>query len=132
VIAVDASILVGRMRREGDVLAIPLPDRIVIAASTLVEAYAWCSRNLAARRSPWLAQLVAQPGVRVDSITPAMAELAGEALRTMGRGTGHRAQLNFGDAMVYAHARLTGLPLLCKGDDFCHTGLWLDPRSIAV
>lgn len=38
-----------------------------------------------------------------------------------GKGTGHPAQLNFGDCMSYALAKVTGEPLLFKGDDFAHT-----------
>lgn len=96
-----------------------------------IEVRAWCARNLKSRRSHWLEDILAGPLARVDSFTPAMADLAGDALRTLGRGTGHPANLNFGDAMVYAHARMLGLPQLCKGNDFRHTDLLLDPRSIA-
>lgn len=38
-----------------------------------------------------------------------------------GKGFGHPAQLNFGDCMAYALAKVTGEPLLFKGDDFTHT-----------
>lgn len=129
-IAVDSSILVGRIRAEPDVVALMLPDAICIAAPAVVEVQAWCARNLAGGRSPWFEALVSDPRVRIDGFSPAMAEVAAQALRTMGRGTGHPANLNFGDAMVYAHARLENLKLLCKGNDFCHTDLHLDARSI--
>jgi ribonuclease VapC len=33
----------------------------------------------------------------------------------------HRAQLNFGDCLTYAVARLADEPLLCVGDDFAQT-----------
>jgi ribonuclease VapC len=33
----------------------------------------------------------------------------------------HRAQLNFGDCLTYAIARLAEEPLLCVGDDFAQT-----------
>lgn len=35
----------------------------------------------------------------------------------------HRAQLNFGDCLTYAVARLADEPLLCVGDDFTQTDL---------
>jgi ribonuclease VapC len=35
----------------------------------------------------------------------------------------HKAQLNFGDCLTYAIARLAGEPLLCAGDDFSKTDL---------
>lgn len=46
-----------------------------------------------------------------------------EAHRRYGRGTGHRAQLNFGDCFSYALAKSRSLPLLFKGDDFIHTDI---------
>lgn len=131
-IAVDSSILVGRMREEPDVMAIRLPADICISSTTAVECAAWCARNLPDGRSPWLDLFLSDGRVRIDTFTSTMATVAGEALRSMGRGTGHPAQLNFGDAMVYAHARQLGLPLLCKGNDFRHTDLPLDPRSIRI
>lgn len=45
-----------------------------------------------------------------------------EAFRRFGRG-GHAANLNFGDCMTYAVARLSGEPLLFVGDDFSKTDL---------
>ncbi len=45
-----------------------------------------------------------------------------EAFRRFGRGR-HAANLNFGDCMTYAVARLSGEPLLFVGDDFSKTDL---------
>lgn len=47
------------------------------------------------------------------------------AYRRFGRGR-HRANLNFGDCLSYAVARLAGEPLLFAGDDFAATDL---PRA---
>ena len=47
------------------------------------------------------------------------------AYRRFGRGR-HRANLNFGDCLSYAVARLAGEPLLFVGDDFAATDL---PRA---
>ena len=41
----------------------------------------------------------------------------------------HPASLNFGDCLTYAVARLSGLPLLCVGDDFAQTDLALVPLA---
>lgn len=49
--------------------------------------------------------------------------LARDAYVRFGRGSGSRAGLNFGDCMTYALAKVTGEPLLFKGDDFTHTDL---------
>jgi ribonuclease VapC len=41
----------------------------------------------------------------------------------------HPAGLNFGDCLTYAVATLSGLPLLCVGDDFAQTDLELVPLT---
>ncbi|MBS0276704.1 MAG: type II toxin-antitoxin system VapC family toxin [Proteobacteria bacterium] len=47
--------------------------------------------------------------------------IAREAYRDFGKGSRHKAQLNFGDCFTYALAKATGEPLLYKGRDFVHT-----------
>ena len=49
------------------------------------------------------------------------ARVAREAYRDFGKGSGHPARLSFGDCFAYALAKVTGEPLLFKGDDFAHT-----------
>lgn len=49
------------------------------------------------------------------------AELARDAYRRYGRGSGHPARLNFGDCFSYAVARHLDAPLLFKGEDFALT-----------
>src|SRR5436305_15297597 len=51
------------------------------------------------------------------------AELARQAYRDFGKGSGHPARLNFGDCFSYALARQRGDPLLFKGNDFIHTDI---------
>ena len=53
----------------------------------------------------------------------ALAE-AVTAYERFGRGR-HPAQLNFGDCMAYAVAKLAGEPLLCTGGGFPKTDLAL-------
>jgi ribonuclease VapC len=40
-----------------------------------------------------------------------------------GRGSGHPANLNFGDLFSYALAKVRAVPLLFKGGDFVHTDI---------
>lgn len=61
--------------------------------------------------------------IRIESVTPAQAELAFDAFRRFGRGTGHAAHLNYGDCFSYALARENAAPLLFKGGDFVHTDI---------
>ncbi len=56
----------------------------------------------------------------VAPVDPSQAAAAVEAWRRFGRGR-HPAGLNFGDCFAYGLARLRGLPLLFKGDDFTKT-----------
>ncbi|MET0898306.1 MAG: type II toxin-antitoxin system VapC family toxin [Mycobacterium sp.] len=55
--------------------------------------------------------------VDVDQATAARA-----AYRRYGKGR-HRAGLNYGDCFSYALAKVSGQPLLFKGDDFGHTDI---------
>ena len=48
------------------------------------------------------------------------AEVAREAWRRFGKGR-HPAGLNIGDCCAYALAKVSGEPLLFKGDDFAKT-----------
>jgi ribonuclease VapC len=56
-------------------------------------------------------------------VTEEQADIARRAYRDFGKGSGHSAGLNFGDCFAYALARVSGEPLLWKGDDFSHTDL---------
>lgn len=51
------------------------------------------------------------------------ARLARAAYRAYGKGTGHPAELNFGDCFGYALAKAEAAPLLFHGQDFAHTDL---------
>ena len=61
--------------------------------------------------------------IRIEIIPfdEAQMRMAIDANLRYGRGSGHPAQLNFGDCFAYALARSRNLPLLFKGDDFIHT-----------
>jgi ribonuclease VapC len=60
----------------------------------------------------------------------AESEAAYSAFIAYGRGSGHPANLNFGDLFSYALAKTRGLPLLFKGDDFAQTDV-ANARSAA-
>jgi len=65
--------------------------------------------------------LLQEAQITVDPVTEAQARVARDAYRDFGRGSGHPAKLNFGDCFAYALAKVTGEPLLFKGNDFVHT-----------
>ena len=59
--------------------------------------------------------------VEIEPVTAEQARIAREAYRDFGKGSGHPAQLNFGDCFAYALAKSTDEPLLFVGLDFSHT-----------
>jgi ribonuclease VapC len=61
--------------------------------------------------------------ITIEPVTEAQARIAREAYRDFGKGSGHAAKLNFGDCFAYALAKVTGEPLLFKGDDFGYTDI---------
>ena len=68
-------------------------------------------------------ELIALTGIIIEPVTVEQAQIAREAHRRYGRGSGHRAHLNFGDYFAYALARAYDEPLLVVGNDFIHTDL---------
>jgi len=65
--------------------------------------------------------LVREAQLAIEPVTEAQARIAREAYRDFGKGSGHPAQLNFGDCFAYALARSAGEALLAKGNDFSRT-----------
>lgn len=59
--------------------------------------------------------------IELTAFTPEHAHLAREAYHRYGKGSGHAAQLNYGDCFAYAAAVVDDDSLLFKGDDFGHT-----------
>ncbi len=61
--------------------------------------------------------------IQVEPVTVEQAAVARAAYRDFGKGSGHPAQLTFGDCFAYALAAVTREPLLYKGDDFTQAGV---------
>jgi len=61
-------------------------------------------------------------GILVEPVTVEQAHLARQAFLDFGKGR-HAAGLNFGDCFAYALAKVTGEPLLFKGQDFSKTDI---------
>jgi ribonuclease VapC len=66
-------------------------------------------------------ELMEEFSILIEPFTAEQAQIARQAYRDYGRGSGHPANLNFGDCFAYALARVKREPLLFKGDDFVHT-----------
>ena len=68
-------------------------------------------------------ELVREAELQIEPVTEAQARMAREAYRDFGKGSGHRASLNFGDCFSYALAKVSAEPLLAKGTDFGATDI---------
>ncbi|MDR1442320.1 MAG: type II toxin-antitoxin system VapC family toxin [Bifidobacteriaceae bacterium] len=129
---VDTSALVAVWRDEAhaaEILdALVTANTRVISAASLVEVYCVLDdrRDPAERRR--LDRFLDELGVDVPPFTSRQADLARQAYRDYGRGSGHSAALNFGDCFSYALAAERAEPLLFVGQDFTHTDIrpaWL-------
>ncbi len=119
---VDSSAIVAILRREAeeeDFKQYIGRARAKVSAVTLVET----SIVVGPRRFEALDDFVSAAPLEVVSFDGRQAMLAREAHRRYGRKSGSPAKLNFGDCMAYALAKVTGEPLLFKGDDFTHTDI---------
>jgi ribonuclease VapC len=61
---------------------------------------------------------LATDNVRVVALDRPHFHAARDAFNRFGKGQGHPAQLNFGDCLSYAVAKIAGVPLLFAGEDF--------------
>lgn len=124
---VDSSALVAILKEEpeADALVKALTDATTrrISAATFVETAVVVDRLRDPTMSRRLDDLLAAAHLQVEALTAEQALVARQAYRDYGRGSGHPAKLNLGDCFSYALARVTGEPLLYKGDDFVHTDL---------
>jgi ribonuclease VapC len=109
---------------DGEVLLQAIADDPVrlMSAGTLLEAGIVADNNLNRRKGPALDNLLATLEVQIEPVTGEQARLAREGYRRFGKGN-HRAALNYGDCFAYALSKLTGEPLLFKGNDFAATDI---------
>jgi ribonuclease VapC len=77
-----------------------------------------------ARADQLVRRFVADMPIQVVPIDEGIGSQALEAFRLFGKGR-HKAKLNMGDCFSYACAKVHGVPLLFKGDDFVHTDIML-------
>lgn len=122
---VDTSALVAILldEREAPACARAIEDARAcrISAANLLEAgivIDMIGDPIARRR---LDEIVREADIRVEPVTAEQASIGRQAYRDFGRGSGHPAQLNFGDCFAYALAKTLAEPLLYKGNDFGHT-----------
>ena len=100
--------------------ALASADICRISAATFLETAIVVDANRSPTLSRRLDDLVRETAIVIEPVTSEQAQVAREAYRDYGRGSGHPARLNFGDCFAYALARAAGEPLLFKGNDFSH------------
>lgn len=123
---VDTSAVVAILRQEPeafeftDLLArSPGPPRL--SAASYLESCIVIDAQRDPVASASVDALVAAATLQIEPVTAVQAKIARQAYRDYGKGSGHPAQLNFGDCFAYALAKDKAEPLLFKGADFAHT-----------
>ncbi len=104
-------------------LAIEKAAARFISAASLLELKMVLFARFGPQASNAVDAFIARADIRVEPVTAQSAEIAFDAFRRFGRGTGHPARLNYGDCFAYALAREKGAPLLFKGRDFGQTDI---------
>ena len=124
---IDTSALIAILRVEDDArdmaLAIERAQVRRISAANYLEAAVVIDASRDPVASRRFDELVDTADLQVEPVTHDQARIARDAYRDFGKGSGHKAGLNFGDCFAYALAKATGDELLFKGDDFGHTDI---------
>jgi len=126
-VIIDTSALIAILRAEPD--ASEMAHAIESARDRRISAVNWLETAVVidASRDPVASrrfdELVQTGELHVEPVTRDQARIARDAYRDFGKGSGHKAGLNFGDCFAYALAKTAGEALLFKGDDFGHTDI---------
>jgi ribonuclease VapC len=123
-VIVDTSALVAILQYEPEAnafIALIQSNTCKISAATLLETAIVIDSRRSPQGSRELDDFVQEGRIAVVPVDEQQARVAREAYRDFGKGSGHKARLNFGDCFAYALARVTGEPLLYKGGGFAHT-----------
>jgi ribonuclease VapC len=125
-VVVDTSALIALLNLEPEsarmALAIESDPTRLISAATVVEAGVVIEARYGLAGGRELDLLIVKAGLAIEAVTAEQAEVARGAWRRFGKGR-HPAGLNFGDCFSCALAKVTGEPLLYKGDDFTQTDI---------
>lgn len=122
---VDSSALIALIK--GEKLAHKISEvladsqNLFISAGNALEAAIIVDRSADSVASRKFDEIQKISGIAIHPITATHVDIARHAYSEFGKGSGHPAQLNFGDCFAYALAIDRNEPLLCVGDDFRHT-----------
>ena len=118
-----AAIVFKELERKSFLDAIESSDRTQIASPTALEARLVMHGRKGERGVVLLNELISNPKFEWIAPDREIIDVAHAAFVTYGKRSGHPAGLNFGDLFSYALAKVRGLPLLYKGEDFAKTDI---------
>ena len=125
----DASAIVAQILQEDDAALLaaktavsPNPVTSPIAVYETVTAIVRARQKDVQTAEAIVNAFLLSSNCRVIAIDETMGQQALLAFARFGKGR-HKASLNMGDCFAYACAKMLGVPLLCKGDDFIHTDI---------
>lgn len=76
-----------------------------ISAANMLETYVVIDGRRGAQAATVIEESVTPIGLIIEPVTEAQVNVAHDAYRRYGKGSGHPARLNFGDCFAYALAR---------------------------
>jgi ribonuclease VapC len=127
VIVIDTSALVAIVfaepERDAFLDVLQKHQRVLISTPTVVETRLVVHGRRGQRAVVLLDDLLRLPPFELVAPDAEQAIAAYSAFVAYGQGSGHPASLNYGDLFSYALAKVRGLPLLFKGDDFASTDI---------
>ena len=97
-------------------------DRCLISAGNFLELSIVLEVQIGPNAGRQCDVFFSRAGIIIEPFTVEQAHLARQAFLDFGKGR-HAAGLNFGDCFSYALAKITGEPLLFKGQDFKKTDI---------
>lgn len=114
------AILTNEPESERYIQAISHAPHCRISAGTFLELSIVIQSQFGAEVLQQCDALFRRVGIVIEPVTVDQAHVARQAFYDFGKGR-HAAGLNFGDCFAYALAKVTGEPLLFKGEDFAKT-----------
>jgi len=94
-----------------------------MSVANILETWMVVDRRNIPEASKLMEEVFARFGIIPEPLTHEHVTIARDAFRVYGKGSGHKAQLNFGDCIAYGLAKSMNEPLLFIGNDFIHTDL---------
>ncbi|HVN91135.1 MAG TPA: type II toxin-antitoxin system VapC family toxin [Candidatus Binataceae bacterium] len=121
---VDTSAILAILFEEDDAelyaRAIAAAESCRISAATFVEAGVVVDMQTKDKGSRQFNAFIRRAGITIEPVSEEQTHIARQAYADFGKGR-HPAGLNFGDCFAYALSKLTGEPILFKGNDFGKT-----------